>query len=189
MKSEYRALFIGLFLGVAITAPNAAADTLAFQSVITVKGAGGQSFAGQFDLSSRTEYAILSDTAFASATQGEGTYTDLVGPTFTVVDPSLPITLTLGSYQFAAGTPLNTAVSGTFSLFYTLYSVDPNSGGFDPIADYISNDQISRSNETFVDLQSNAGPPLQAPAPEASSWALAGLGLLVVSCSLRRKRA
>ncbi len=189
MIREYRSLLIGLFLVAAISVPQALADNLLLPTLIPVTGAGGQAINGQFTLSSATEYAILSNTAFGTATQGYGTYTDLVGPTFTVVDPRSATALALGSYQFSPGTPQNTIVTGTLSLFYTLYSVDPNSPTFDPIADYISNDGISISGERFLDQQSNAGPPLQAPVPEPGSWSLAAVALLLVSGSLLRQRA
>jgi hypothetical protein len=177
-----------LLLGMAIVAPGMKADSLVVTQPITITGAGGQSVSGNFTLSTPTDYAFLSNSAFGSATQGAGTYTDAVGTTFTILNPHTSTTVLLGSYQFAPGAPANTQVAGTLSLFYTLYSVDPNSPTFDPIADYVSDDQVSQP-ETFIDQQSNAGPPLQAVAPEPSGLALLLVGLILVLSSFRRKLA
>jgi hypothetical protein len=186
MKTKLRPLFMYLFFGVALTSSNLVADSLNVPPTIVVSGTQAVLINGVLIISK--DYAILSNTALITSTQGAGTYTDLIGPTFTVEAPNSTANLQLGSFQFAAGTPRNTMVSGTLSLFYALYSVNPNSASFDPIADYVSNDQLS-APETFIDNQSNAGPPLQAAVPEPGSWALAAAGLLLVGCSLLRKHA
>ena len=85
MRSKFCAVSICVFFGAALTSTNLVADSLSVPNTIVVSGTQADLIQGQLTIS--TDYAILSNTAFASSTQGEDTYTDLVGPTFTVEVP------------------------------------------------------------------------------------------------------
>jgi hypothetical protein len=116
---------------------------------------------------------------------GYGVYTDFVGIQngFTVVAPGATVSqafnpstkMGAGSYKFLSAASPGTTVGGTLSLYYDVFSVDPNAANFDGIADYLSSRSVSQA-VTMVAVA----------VPEPSELGLAAAGLLLIAVARRR---
>jgi hypothetical protein len=108
-----------------------------------------------------------------------GTYTDFAGPQFFVVGPppesssftqSFNNTLQLGMGSFLINLGSTGTVNGFIVLTYDLFSVDPNSPDFNPIADTVSNGNF---------LTAPASVTVGTAVPEPGSLLLVASGAVV----------
>jgi len=147
--------------------------------MVTVGGTGGFSFSFSNDNSG---YAVFSQTLLSQQFGGYGVYTDFIGiqndlvivaPGATITQAFNPATkIGAGSYTFLSAATPGTTVGGTLSLYYDVFSVDPNAANFDSITDYVSSQQVSQA-VTMV--------AVATPEPGALGMAAASLLLIAVA--------
>jgi hypothetical protein len=190
------------FFGVVTAADATAILTLAPTSGV-LSGQAGSTVGWGFTLSNPSDYAVVSSSNFCLGSSGVtslcvaptiGIYTDEIASNFIIVGPtpespvvtqafSVSLATGVGSFAITSGEPVGAENVGQLVLTYDLYSVDPNSGTFDPIADLVSAGNFLTAPASV----SVATAPFIAPEP-ASGWlvAIVGGGLVWLS---RRRRA
>jgi hypothetical protein len=98
-----------------------------------------------FTLSNDANYMVVTSTDF-TATISLGSFTDLLGLQYLVLEPNDSITqafdtmsgMGLGKFVISPDTICGQMVMGLITLNYDLYSVSPNDPSFNPDADFIS---------------------------------------------------
>lgn len=140
---------------------------------------GGTSGFGFTFVNDSDGYAVFNDTALAQLSAGYGLYTDFIGSQNDLVIAAPGATVTqiynqasgsgAGSYSFLSGAPGGVKVTGTLSLFYDVFSVDPNAANFNSLTDYIDSREVSSSVELTV-----------IAAPEPNECGMVGAALLIL---------
>ncbi len=152
-----------------------------------VFGAPGTTTGWGFTLTNPDNYYLeVTGSEFNSGCQGcpapagtIGTYSDFIGNNFIVLGPapepqslSQPFSEALltgvGSFTIGNTVSAGTTIPGYIEVDYATYSVDPNSGGFDPKLDLIT-----------ADAQLYAPVVVNAPEPSSYALMLAALALLI----------
>jgi hypothetical protein len=155
----------------------------------TISGAPGATVGWGFTISNASDFLVVTGSDFcvgadtSPCSNALGTYTDFIGPEFVVVGPppesstvSQPFDLTtqtgVGSFTFNSSALPGTNIAGEIVVTYDLFSVSPNSPGFDPITDTVSVGNQLSANATVR----------TAAVPEPATLILlaCGLGFLPV---------
>ena len=149
-----------------------------------ISGLPGETIGWGFTVTndSQTDWLILTSANFTPTTS-IGTFTDYTGANFVVVGPApesssvtqpfLPaIQSGAGSFAINSNAPFG-IVAGQIVMTYDLYSQDPNSPSFDPIASLISTDN------------SLSAPASVQVVPEPATW----LGMISALVLLRLRRS
>ena len=121
-----------------------------------------------------------------------GTYTDLAGPQFVLVGPSPESSSVAEVFNNSLGTGLGSflidpaatgTVTGQIVLSFDLYDLDPNSPGFDPLANTISvGNSLTASASVTVGTQA-----VSVPEPPAIEFLICVVG--VVGAAVWRRRS
>jgi hypothetical protein len=186
-----------LLLSLGIAAAAQAASLTLSPASGALSGAAGSTVGWGFTLSNPTDFAVVTSSNFCLGSSGittlciapnTGTYSDEIANNFTIAGPSpeSPVvtqafnsaaSMGVGSFTINAGAVIGTVVNGQIVLTYDLYSVDPLSPIFDPIADLISTGSFLSDPATVT----------VTGAPEPSSWLLVAAGGVLILCRRRSK--
>jgi hypothetical protein len=187
-------ILIGLtagFFGL-VTAANATAILTLSPTSGALSGQAGSTVGWGFTLSNSSDYAVVSSSNFCLGSSGAtslcvastiGIYTDEIASSFIVVGPtpespvvtqafSASLATGVGSFSITPGEPVGATNVGQLVLTYDLYSVDPNSGTFDPIADLVSAGNFLMAPASV----SVASIPVTTMPEPASGWLVAMVG-------------
>ena len=174
-------------LGVAAATLLATAAQAAVLSLspATVNAAPGQTTGWGFSLlnDDTANFLLVTGTEFSLAPPSAfGSYADLLAspPSFVVLAPlahlseSYDATLGTGIGQFSLAPSAQGSLSGQIQLHYALFSVDPNSAGFDPDLHLVNPDATAFASASV------------GAVPEPSTWSLFGAAGLLVAAWRRR---
>lgn len=169
-----------------------------------ISGTAGSPVGWGFTLSNSSDFAVISSSNFCLGSSGVtspcasptiGTYTDEIAANFIIAGPSpespvvtqtfsATLATGVGSFSITSGEPVAATDVGQIVLTYDLYSVDPNSGGFDPIADL-----LSAGNFLTAPASVSVTPIPVTTMPEpAAGWLVAMVGGGFVLLSLWRAK-
>ncbi len=175
-----------LLLSLGIAAAAQAASLTLTPASGSLSGAAGSTVGWGFTLSNPSDFAVVTSSNFCLGSSGvttlciaptTGIYSDDIANNFTIVgqSPESPVLsqafnqasgIGVGSFTIKAGAVVGSVDNGQIVLTYDLYSVDPLSPVFDPIADLISTGSFLSDPATVT----------VTGAPEPSAWLLVAAG-------------
>lgn len=112
-----------------------------------LNGAPGETVGWGFTLTNDSNYyLVVTGADFLHQSPTLGSFTDLVGPQYLVLEPDNTLTQAfdasmqqgIGQFVLNLDAPVNSLISGQISLSYDLFSTDPTLDNFDSIRDTIS---------------------------------------------------
>jgi len=176
-----------LLLSLAFAAASQAATLTLSPASGSLSGTAGSTVGWGFTLSNSTDFAVITSSNFCLGGSGvttaciapaSGTYSDDIANNFTIAGPSpeSPVVtqafnqasgIGIGSLTINAVAAVGAVDNGQIVLTYDLYSVDPLSTVFDPIADLVS---------TGMFLTDPASVTVTSGAPEPAAWLLVVAG-------------
>jgi|SRR5579872_4666087 len=180
-----RALFV-----TALISGGAFGSSIALLPSGTIPGSSGGVVGWGYDISNSTaDWMVLNDS-FVTGNLASGTYghyVDYIALNLIVINPGSstgPVNWNSGSqsgtgeFDLAAFVPPNTAIPGSITVDYSLFSQDPNSGSFDP-GSFDSAGVLSATAQVNANFTA---------VPEPGSLAMVGTMLLVIAWSGWRRR-
>lgn len=179
-----RALFSFLSIGLITACAQAAPMLVLSPSNGVVSGTPGSTVGWGFTLTNNTDYLVVTGSTF-TPTSLYGNYQDYIGTdNFIVVGPSPESTSVSQSFDSTALTgvggftidstaPVGFSPSGALTIYYDLFSQDPNSPNFDPSSQIGSDDTLSQTVRVNI-------------TPEPASLLLMSAGFLLLAGGLMR---
>ncbi len=142
-----------------------------------LSGAPGAVVGWGFTLSNNSNYLVVTNAAYLSATP-IGTFEDYISPQFVVVGPGATLIWSqpfdnnaktgIGRYQIDASAAAGANSTGLVQVTYDLYAVDPNDSAFNP-----DTDLLASGNTLSVDASVSAT-EVVIPEPGSSVLVVAG---------------
>jgi len=168
-----------------------------------IQSPAGTDIGWGYTLTAGTDYSVITGSEFCTGaisspcTNAFGTYTDNIGNAFVVVGPSAGESTVTQAWSTGNGVGdflINASSTGTVTgnvvLSYDVYTVDPNSANFDPIADLLFSGLYAEApaSVTVGPASTSGGGTNPMPEPGAPAMLLAGLAALAFA-AMRTRRA